>query len=134
MFGKIIYISDNIAHINIPAGTPIGMNLINMNVVFEDTNKKILGEVVDVSKELIKVHFLGEINNGRFIGGVLRKPTMEANVRLYALNYDEVKTYMWTAVFVVCNLVLPQLFHLIPQGGIIFSPLSLVILVIVYLD
>ena len=53
MFGKIIYISDNIAHINIPAGTPIGMNLINMNVVFEDTNKKILGEVVDVSKELI---------------------------------------------------------------------------------
>ena len=53
---------------------------------------------------------------------------MEANVRLYALNYDEVKTYMWTAVFVVCNLVLPQLFHLIPQGGIIFSPLSLVIL------
>ena len=30
--------------------------------------------------------------------------------------------------FVACNLVLPQLFHLIPQGGIIFSPLSLVIL------
>lgn len=53
---------------------------------------------------------------------------MEANVRLYALNYDEVKTYMWAAIFVVCNLVLPQLFHLIPQGGIIFSPLSLVIL------
>ena len=76
MFGKIVYISDNIAHINIPAGTPIGMNLINMNVVFEDTNKKILGEVVDVSKELIKVHFLGEINNGKFIG---------------------VRTYCWTS-------------------------------------
>lgn len=53
---------------------------------------------------------------------------MEASVRLYALNYDEVKTYVWTAVFVACNLVLPQLFHLIPQGGVIFSPLSLVIL------
>ena len=53
---------------------------------------------------------------------------MEANVRLYALNYNEVKTYMWAAIFVVCNLVLPQLFHQIPQGGIIFSPLSLVIL------
>lgn len=53
---------------------------------------------------------------------------MEASVRLYALNYDEVKTYMWTAVFVACNLVLPQMFHLIPQGGVIFSPLSLVIL------
>jgi hypothetical protein len=53
---------------------------------------------------------------------------MEASVRLYALNYGEVKTYVWTAVFVACNLVLPQLFHLIPQGGVIFSPLSLVIL------
>ena len=53
---------------------------------------------------------------------------MEANVRLYALNYDEAKTYLWATVFVACNLVLPQLFHLIPQGGIIFSPLSLVIL------
>ena len=53
---------------------------------------------------------------------------MEASVRLYTLYYDEAKTYMWAAIFVVCNLVLPQLFHLIPQGGIIFSPLSLVIL------
>jgi hypothetical protein len=53
---------------------------------------------------------------------------MEANVRLYALNYDEAKTYLWAMVFVACNLVLPQLFHLIPQGGVIFSPLSLVIL------
>ena len=53
---------------------------------------------------------------------------MEANVRLYALNYDEVKTYLWATVFVACNLVLPQVFHLIPQGGVIFSPLSLVIL------
>ena len=57
---------------------------------------------------------------------------MEASVRLYSLNYDEVKTYLWAAVFVACNLVLPQVFHLIPQGGIIFSPLSLVILVGAY--
>ena len=53
---------------------------------------------------------------------------MEANVRLYTLNYDETKTYLWASLFVACNLVLPQVFHLIPQGGIIFSPLSLVIL------
>ena len=53
---------------------------------------------------------------------------MEATARLYTLNFDEVKTYLWAMVFVACNLVLPQVFHLIPQGGIIFSPLSLVIL------
>jgi len=53
---------------------------------------------------------------------------METNVRLYAFNYDEAKTYLWATVFVACNLVLPQVFHLIPRGGVIFSPLSLVIL------
>lgn len=53
---------------------------------------------------------------------------METNVRLYALNYNEVKTYMWAALFVACNMLLPHLFHLIPQGGVIFAPLSLVIL------
>ena len=53
---------------------------------------------------------------------------MEATVRLYTLNYDEAKTYLWAIIFVACNLILPQVFHLIPQGGIIFAPLSLVIL------
>ena len=57
---------------------------------------------------------------------------MEATVRLYTLNYDEAKTYLLATIFVACNLILPQVFHLIPQGGIIFSPLSLVILVGAY--
>ena len=34
---------------------------------------------------------------------------MEASARLYTLNYDEAKTYMWAAIFVACNLVLPLL-------------------------
>ena len=94
MFGKIVYISDNVAHISIPDGTPVAVNLMNMNVVFEDASKKILGEVIDVSKEMIKVHFLGEINNGKFIGGVLRKPTMEANVRI--INDEELELIVGT--------------------------------------
>lgn len=53
---------------------------------------------------------------------------MEANVKLYAYNYNEAKTYLWAMAFVACNLLLPQVFHLIPQGGIIFAPLSFVIL------
>ncbi|MGX8720508.1 MAG: hypothetical protein ACSW79_05425, partial [Eubacteriales bacterium] len=35
---------------------------------------------------------------------------------------------MLALAFVACNMVLPQVFHLIPQGGFIFAPLSLVIL------
>ena len=33
---------------------------------------------------------------------------MEANARLYTLNYDEARTYLWATVFVACNLLLPQ--------------------------
>ena len=57
---------------------------------------------------------------------------MESNVKLYALNFDEVRTYLVSALFIVANLVLPQLCHLIPQGGIILAPLSLVMLVGAY--
>ena len=82
MFGKIVYISDNVAHIEIPAGTPVAENLMNMHVIFEDSNKKILGEIADISKDLIKVGFLGEIVNGRFVGGVIRKPKLSSNIRI----------------------------------------------------
>ena len=53
---------------------------------------------------------------------------METNARLYTLDYSQARTYLMAAIFLGCNIVLPQLFHLIPQGGIIFAPLSLVIL------
>lgn len=82
MFGKIIYISDNVAHIEIPEGTPIAENLMNMHVIFEDEKKKILGEIEDISEKIIKVGFLGEIVNGRFVGGVIRKPTLSARIRI----------------------------------------------------
>ena len=57
---------------------------------------------------------------------------METSIKLYSLSYSEIRTYMMAALFVVCNIALPQLFHLIPQGGIIFAPLALVILIGAY--
>ena len=57
---------------------------------------------------------------------------MERSIKLYSLSYSEIRTYIMAAIFVACNIALPQLFHLIPQGGIIFAPLSLVILVGAY--
>lgn len=89
MLGKIVYISNNTAHIAIAEGTKIATNLINMHIIFEDDKKKILGEINDISKELIKVRFLGEIVNNKFVGGVIRKPTANANVRL--INSEELK-------------------------------------------
>ena len=82
MFGKIVYISDNVAHIEIKEGTPINEDLLNMHVIFEDDNKKILGEVEDLTQELIKVRFLGEIRDNKFVLGVIRKPKLSASIRI----------------------------------------------------
>ena len=82
MVGRVVYVSDSIAHIKIATGNPGALNLINLHIVFEDENRKILGEVEDISDDIIKVHFLGEIVDGKFIGGVIRKPSLRANIRL----------------------------------------------------
>lgn len=44
--------------------------------------------------------------------------------KLYALNLSNTKTYLFAAIFIVGNLLLPQLAHLVPQGGFIFLPIS----------
>ncbi|MDD3392760.1 MAG: ATP-binding protein [Bacilli bacterium] len=87
MFGKIVYINNNMAHIKLNGNEEVIANLMNMHVVFEDDNKKILGEVEDIGEELVKVRFLGEIVNDKFMGGVIRKPSLQAKLRI--INQDE---------------------------------------------
>lgn len=82
MFGKIIYISDTEAHVEVPKDGSLSTNIMNMHVIFEDEGRKVVGEVEDLGAEIIKIRFLGEIENGRFIGGVIRKPTFNSNIRL----------------------------------------------------
>ena len=82
MFGKILYISDSMAYVQNLAGSNVQADLMNMHVVFEDEDKKILGEVEDISSTLVKIRFLGEITANKFIGGVLRKPKLTSNIRI----------------------------------------------------
>lgn len=48
---------------------------------------------------------------------------MQTTVKLYSLEYSDVKTYLVASLFVLGNIAVPQLFHLIPQGGIIWLPI-----------
>ncbi len=81
MVGKIVYINNNIAHIELDKNTPILDNLMNMHVVFEDGERKIVGEVEDLSKEELEVKFMGEFVDNKFIAGLIRKPSMNAKIR-----------------------------------------------------
>lgn len=82
MLGKIIYMSDNIAHVEIAAGVKVATNLINFYVVLEDEHHKIVGEIEDISENIIKIHFLGELLPNKFVSGVLQKPSFSAKVRM----------------------------------------------------
>lgn len=48
---------------------------------------------------------------------------METTVKLYTLDYSNARTYLAASLFVLGNITLPQLFHLLPQGGITWLPI-----------
>lgn len=82
MFDRIVYISNNGANVKIKEGQQLSTNIMNMHVVFEDEKKKILGEVDDIDGQIVKINFLGELEPDRFVVGVIRKPNLDARVRL----------------------------------------------------
>ena len=87
IFGKILYISDNIAHVeNISKGA-ITADLMNIHVVFEDKDQRILGEVIELNDEEIKIRFLGEYVGTRYVNGVIRKPLLSSTLRI--INSEE---------------------------------------------
>ena len=49
-----------------------------------------------------------------------------------ALPFSNTRTYLAAAAFILGNIVLPQLFHLIPQGGVTWLPIYFFTLVGAY--
>ena len=84
MFKEITAVSKNFAMVKIENTTTD--DLLNMNVIFED-NKKILGEIEEIDGDEVKISFLGEFHEGKFFGGIIRKPSLNAKIRL--INEDE---------------------------------------------
>ena len=85
MFKEITAISKNYAMVRIEGNT--SDDLLNMNIIFEDGNKKILGEVEEVNNNQLKVSFLGEFINNKFLGGIIRKPSLTSKIRM--INQQE---------------------------------------------
>jgi len=57
---------------------------------------------------------------------------MANTIKLYSFNLSNLKTYLFAAIFVAGNLLLPQLVHLIPNGGLIFLPIYFFTLIAAY--
>ena len=82
MFDKIIFISDESCKVKLKEDAEITMNLMNLHLIFEDDTKTVLAEVDDMNDGILNARFLGEIVDGRLIGGTIRKPSLDAKIRV----------------------------------------------------
>lgn len=48
---------------------------------------------------------------------------MDQTLKLYTLQFKEARTYLFAMLFITGNIVLPQLCHLVPNGGHIWLPI-----------
>lgn len=94
MFGRIINITDSTVEIEINKNSEIIPNLMNLHVVFEDTDTKLLGEVRTVLDSTIHVDLKGQFIGEKFIQGTIKKPSLTSTIRL--INDEELNIIFGT--------------------------------------
>ena len=94
MFGKILYITQNIAHVENVVTADQVADLMNMNVIFEAPDQRILGEVEEINEKEIIIRFLGEYVNNKYLSGILRKPSISSKLRV--INNEELMELVGT--------------------------------------
>ena len=80
MFEKILAITKNYAMVKV--SNNIGDDILNYNVILEDKDKVILGEIEEIINNECKITFLGEFHSGKFYTGIIRRPTLDAKIRI----------------------------------------------------
>jgi len=82
MFDKINFMNDTHVFVGIKEGVELKTNLLSAHVVISDNEKHVLGEVVEINSKEAKVRLLGEFENGKLHSGVIRKPLLDATIRM----------------------------------------------------
>ena len=82
MLGNIVGIEENVVLIKLNVDLNKVQNLINLMVIMENGNKRIIGEIVNIKDGIAYVNLLGEIQNDRFIYGVISKPAFSSSIKL----------------------------------------------------
>jgi len=57
---------------------------------------------------------------------------MESTVKLHSLKVVELKSYAFALLFVAGNIILPQVSHLVPMGGMMLLPIYFFTLIAAY--
>lgn len=89
MIGKIIEIINNIVTIELSIDMTNQPNIIGLHIVFEDQNKRILGEVQGINKSILTASIIGEFVDNQFFSGSVRKPAFRSTIRM--INAQELE-------------------------------------------
>ena len=122
MFGKIVYIGDSEAHVENLQKEAAAADLMNLNVIFEEGEQRILGEVFELGSDVVKIRFLGEYINGKYVNGVLRKPLLTSKIRM--INQAELMELVGTydeSSFVLGESAIYKGFKICPNINNLFS-------------
>ena len=95
---------------------------MNLNVIFEEGEQRILGEVFELGSSVIKIRFLGEYINGKYVNGVLRKPLLTSKIRM--INQTELLELVGTydeSSFVLGESAIYKGFKICPNINNLFS-------------
>ena len=81
MFGSILKIYDD--HLIIEKkSNVIDTNYLNLHVIFNDNDKKVVGEIINIERDIIDILLIGVINDNVFTSGLVRKPNLSGGCRV----------------------------------------------------
>lgn len=86
MLGKIIEILENSVIVELSIDINQQPNLVNLHVVFENGNEKIIGEIVNINQSKMFVSIVGELKEHSFTPGVSSKPSFKSLVRMVRMD------------------------------------------------
>ena len=86
MLGKIIEIKDKEIIISLDIDISSQTNLINLHVIFEDENIRIVGEIKEISQRTARIAIVGEMIENYFLPGASKKPSFRSIVRMIRMD------------------------------------------------
>ena len=81
MFGKILKIDNNEVIVQNISKKALS-SLMNCHLVFEDNERKVVGEVVYIDEQIVRILLVGEIINNKFNSGIIKKPSGNSLIRI----------------------------------------------------
>ena len=101
MLGKIVGVQESTVFLKLNVKLDEMQNLINLYVLFEDDDKKLVGEITEIKGDVASINLAGEIVGENFLFGVSKKPSFKSTSKLIGKekinnilgmpNYDDKK-------------------------------------------